>query len=168
MYLCMFAYSCRKDIQIRPILGMFMPWNQEENLESSKLRKSVLGSSTGECGYCSSETKQHRKTASNQKLFVSKRRLQEQRPQPRKQSRVWVPVKMISVAQKLCIIEKRLQDQSCLFRRGDYRNKGQNPQNLSWVWVPLKLFFVAQKLSMIEQHQDQSCLFWQGDYNVNI
>jgi hypothetical protein len=39
-------------------------------------------------------------------------------------------MKIVYVARKLCTIEERRQDQSCLFRRGDYRNKTQNPVKL--------------------------------------
>jgi hypothetical protein len=64
-------------------------------------------------------------------------------------------VRAVPVAQKLSTIEEQRQDRSCLFRRGDYRNEGQNPEKLSWVRVPVKIFYVAQKLSMVEeQYQD--------------
>jgi hypothetical protein len=35
-------------------------------------------------------------------------------------------MKMVSVARKLSTIEERREDQSYLFRRGDYRNRGHN------------------------------------------
>jgi hypothetical protein len=35
---------------------------------------------------------------------------------------------MVSVDLKLSTIEERRQDQSCLSRRADYRNKGRNPE----------------------------------------
>jgi hypothetical protein len=34
-------------------------------------------------------------------------------------------MKMVLVARKLSIIEERRHDQSCLFRRGDYRSQKQ-------------------------------------------
>jgi hypothetical protein len=37
-------------------------------------------------------------------------------------------VRALSVARKLSTIEERRQDQSCLFGRGDYRNKRQTPK----------------------------------------
>jgi hypothetical protein len=38
-----------------------MPWNKEEILERSEVRKSVLDSSPSEGGFCSSETKHDRR-----------------------------------------------------------------------------------------------------------
>jgi hypothetical protein len=75
----MFAYSSRTDKPICTKLCMLIPWDEEEILEGSKLRKSVLSSSPGEGGSCSSETKHDRRTAPRPELFVSARRLQEQR-----------------------------------------------------------------------------------------
>jgi hypothetical protein len=56
-----------------------------------------------------------------------------------KVSWVRVPVTAVCVARKLITIEERRQDQSCLFQRADYRNKGHNPANLSWVRVPVRM-----------------------------
>jgi hypothetical protein len=50
---------------------------------------------------------------------------------PGKFSYVQAPVRVIAVAQKLSTIEERLQEQSCLFQKGDYRIKGHNPINMS-------------------------------------
>jgi hypothetical protein len=36
-------------------------------------------------------------------------------------------MKIVSIAWKLIMIEELCKDQSCLFWRGDYGNKGQNP-----------------------------------------
>jgi hypothetical protein len=84
----------------------------------------------------------------------------------RKGSWVRFPVRAVPVAQKLSTIEERRQDQSYLFRRGDYRNKDHNPpKKLSWVPFPVKTVSVARKLSTIEElRQDQSCLFRRGCY----
>jgi hypothetical protein len=38
-----------------------------------------------------------------------------------------------------------------LFRRGDYRKRGNDPEKLSWVRFPVKMFSVARKLSTIEE-----------------
>jgi hypothetical protein len=74
-------------------------------------------------------------------------------------------VKTDQTAEKLSIIGKWHQDQSCLFWQEDYWNKDHNIEKLSWFRVPVKMVSVAQKLSMIEErHQGQSCLFQQGDY----
>jgi hypothetical protein len=58
-------------------------------------RKSVLGSSPGEGGFCSSVTKHDRRREPGTKLFVSLGRLQEQRLQTRKVSWVRAPVQML-------------------------------------------------------------------------
>jgi hypothetical protein len=47
-------------------------------------KKIVLSSSTSEGGPCSSETKNNRRTVLRPKLFISKSRVQKQRPQSRK------------------------------------------------------------------------------------
>jgi hypothetical protein len=49
---------------------------------------------------------------------------------PEKLSWVRFPAKMVPVARKISTIEERRQDQSCLFRRGDHRNKGHNTEKL--------------------------------------
>jgi hypothetical protein len=84
IYVCIFAYRSRTDTPICTKLGMPIPRDQKEILGRSKLRKSVLSSSPGEGGSCSSESKHNRRTAPRPKFFVSKRRLQKQRLQPRK------------------------------------------------------------------------------------
>jgi hypothetical protein len=61
-----------------------MPWDQKEILERSKLREIVLSSSPSEGGSYRSETKHYRKKAARPKLYISVRRLQEKRTQPRK------------------------------------------------------------------------------------
>jgi hypothetical protein len=64
---------------------------------------------------------------------------------------VRVPVRAVPVVRKLSKIEERRQDQSCLRRRGDYRDEGQNHENLSWVRLPVKLVHVPRKLSTTEK-----------------
>jgi hypothetical protein len=59
------------------------------------------------------------------------------------------PVKMISVALKLSTTEERRQDQSCLFRRGDYRIRGHNPENPFWVRDPVKVLGLGIIVPMI-------------------
>jgi hypothetical protein len=57
-------------------------------------------------------------------------------------------MKMVSVARKPSTIEERCQDQSCLFRRGDYKNKGRSTETLSWVRVlTRRIISVTRKLS---------------------
>jgi hypothetical protein len=102
---------------------MLMPWNQQKILERSKLQNSVLGSSPGEGGFCSLETKQDRRRKQRQKLLVLMRRLQEQGHTPKKTVLCLSPGNMVSVAQKLSTIEKQQQDRSSLSWQGDYRNK---------------------------------------------
>jgi hypothetical protein len=120
---CIFTYSSWTEKPICTKIGILIPWATEEIFERSKLRKNVLSSNPSEGGSCSSETKHDRRTASRPKLFVSKRRLQKQRPQPRKLHWVRVPVKTVSAARKLSTIENST-DQSFFFWWGDYRNKG--------------------------------------------
>jgi hypothetical protein len=54
---------------------------------------------------------------------------------------VQVPV-VVSAAWKLGEIDEQRQGQSCLFRQGNYRNKGYNPEELSCVRVPMKISLV--------------------------
>jgi hypothetical protein len=79
---CMFTYRSGRDKPNCPKFGMIMPLNQEEILEGSKLQKSVLRLSPGEGGFCSSETKYDRRRP--EARVISTRKLQEQRPLPRK------------------------------------------------------------------------------------
>jgi hypothetical protein len=76
MCVCVFTYSAKKDIKICTKLGMLILWDQEEYLERLKLRKSDLRPSSGEGSSYSSETKQERRKAPRQKLFVSAERRQ--------------------------------------------------------------------------------------------
>jgi hypothetical protein len=62
---------------------MLIPSDQEENTGGSKLWKSVQSSIPDTDVSCSSETK-HGSMAPRIKLFVSKRRLQKQKSEPRK------------------------------------------------------------------------------------
>jgi hypothetical protein len=101
----------------------------EKKDRGSKLRKSVLSSFPGEGVSCSSETKHDRRTAPRRKLFVSKRRLQKQRPEPRKLYLVRLPTKMISVVRKLSTIEERRQVQSYLFGEEITGTKVTTPKN---------------------------------------
>jgi hypothetical protein len=155
----MYACSSRMNKSICRKLGTRMPWNKEEMLEKSELRKSVM-------------------------------------------------VRVVSVARKLLTIEDRCQDQSYLFRRGDYRDKattpkicsgwsrvkngffssetkhfitapwpkllasagrsqkqGHNSENLYWVRVPVKIFFVARYVrKTYERWHEQSCFYRLGYY----
>jgi hypothetical protein len=88
MYVCarvcvrMLTSSSRTDKPICTKLGMLISWDQEENIERSKLRKCVLNSSPDESGSCSSESKDDKRTAPGPKPFDSASRLQNQRLQP--------------------------------------------------------------------------------------
>jgi hypothetical protein len=82
MYVCLCVYICtlraqRKDMPICYIASMLISSNHEEISERTKLRKSVLGSSSAEGGFRSSETKHDRRTAPRPKLFATAKRLQE-------------------------------------------------------------------------------------------
>jgi hypothetical protein len=63
MYICMYAYSSRRDKLICTKRGMLIPWDQEENIGKSELRKAVMCSIPGEDGSCCLETKNDRTTA---------------------------------------------------------------------------------------------------------
>jgi hypothetical protein len=63
----------------------------------------------------------------------TRKRFQKGKNSEKKVPWVRVPVRVVSVARKLRTIEERRQDQSCLFRREDYRNKSHNSAKLSWV-----------------------------------
>jgi hypothetical protein len=53
----------------------------------------------------------------------------------------------------LCIFGTKLDRrttprQSCFYRQGYYRNRGQNPKNLSWVRVSVKIvIYIARKIN---------------------
>jgi hypothetical protein len=49
-------------------------------------------------------------------------------------------MKMISAGRKVNTIEERRRNESCLYQRGDYRNKGYNPENY-WVRMLVKIVF---------------------------
>jgi hypothetical protein len=51
---------------------------------------------------------------------------------------------IVSLAQKQSVIQERRQDQSCLFRRGDYKNKGNNEESPSLVQVLVKTVSLAR------------------------
>jgi hypothetical protein len=62
-------------------------------------------------------------------------------------------MRVVPVFRKLSTIEGRRQEQSCLFRRGDHRNKGHDPERLSWVRFLTRMVSVARKLSAIEERR---------------
>jgi hypothetical protein len=64
-------------------------------------------------------------------LFLETRKRIQKRGNSENLSLIRVPMNIVSVARKLSTIEERRQDQSCLFRKGDYRNKGRKPRNCS-------------------------------------
>jgi hypothetical protein len=55
-------------------------------------------------------------------------------------------VRAVPVARKLSTIEERRQEQSCLSRRGDYRNEGQKSEKVSWVRVSVKMLGLGIKI----------------------
>jgi hypothetical protein len=54
-------------------------------------------------------------------------------------------------AERLRTIEEPRPDQSCLLRRGDYRNKYHNPEKSSWTCVPVKIFSVTRRPIKIQE-----------------
>jgi hypothetical protein len=107
----MFAYISITDKPICTKLGMLIPWDQEENT-GQNVGKGVLSSSTGEGGSCRLETKHDRRTVPRPKLFVSERRLQEQRSNP-KICALFESQWRWSVSRKLSTIKEQRQDQLC-------------------------------------------------------
>jgi hypothetical protein len=102
MWMRMLAYRSRKEIPISRKPRMLIPWEQEKISGRLRLRRSVLSSSSAEGGSCSSETKHRKRTTPRPKLFVSSRRLQEQRLQVRKKmSWVRVSINIFSAFRKL-------------------------------------------------------------------
>jgi hypothetical protein len=78
--------------------------------------------------------------------------------------RVWFLTRILPVAWKLSKIEEWRQDRSCLFWRGECKNKAHNSRNFLGSILG-KDVFVAQKLSTIEKWcQGENCLFGRGDY----
>jgi hypothetical protein len=57
-------------------------FEQEITETKAETPKTVLGLNSGEDCFCSSETKQDRRTAPRPKLLASERRLHKQRPEP--------------------------------------------------------------------------------------
>jgi hypothetical protein len=144
---------------------MLIPWDQQENTGGSKLRKSVLRSIPGEYVSCSSETKHDRRMVPRLKLFVSKRRLRKQRPEPRKTVLGSIPSKdgfcssdtkhdrRTGPKPKLFVSKRRLQEQTPQHR------------NLSWVRVLTRMFYAAPKLSTREERrQGKICSIRKEDY----
>jgi hypothetical protein len=87
------------------------------------------------------------------KLFVSKRRLQKERPPPRK-------TVLNFIADRFCSLERKHNRRTAprpkLFvstRR--LEKKGHNPE-LSWVRVPMKMFSVARKLSTVFRRKERN------------
>jgi hypothetical protein len=131
-----FAYSSRTDIPICTKLGMFIPWDQEEISERSKLQKNVLSSGHGEGSFCTRKVTTVEDRRQDPSGFFSARS-QKQRPQTQKLPWVRVPAKIFPVIWKLMMIEDRYK-QRCLFWR-DKRNKCHNHEKISWVWVLVKM-----------------------------
>jgi hypothetical protein len=122
---CMFAYSSRTETPICTI-GI-IPWDQEEILERSKIRKFVQGSSTGEYGSCSSETMHDRRTAPRSKLF--RRGDHRNRGHNHEKSILGSsPGESAFVAWKQH--DRRMEPKKRLFRRGDYRSNGHKPKTV--------------------------------------
>jgi hypothetical protein len=65
----MFAYGSRTAIPIPPKLGKIIYWNQKKISERSEFRRSVLGLSPSEEGFCITEIKQDKRRAPRTKLF---------------------------------------------------------------------------------------------------
>jgi hypothetical protein len=116
----MFAYSSRRDKPISTKLDMLIACDKKESEGGSNRQKNFLSSIPGEGDSCSSETMHDKRTAPRLKLFVLQRRLQEQRPKPRKTvlgSNPDEDVFRISETK-----HHRTAQRAKLFLQGDYRN----------------------------------------------
>jgi hypothetical protein len=140
MFMCLFVcfYVCsliaREWIhRLAPNLACLLFETTKITWEGQCSGKYVLSSILDEGGSSDSETKHDRRTAPRSKLFVSKRRLNKRRIQPRKSVLSSIPNEDCFVVRKLSTTEEWSQDKSCLFQRGDYRNKGHDTEKLSWV-----------------------------------
>jgi hypothetical protein len=86
----------------------------------------ALSSSSGEDGFCSSETKHNRNMATRPTLFISARILQEQRPQLRKTVLGSSPDEVVFCSSETKNDKRTAPKPKFLFRGKEYRNKGQN------------------------------------------
>jgi hypothetical protein len=82
LYVCLAI--AREEINRFTNLACSFPETRKRTQEGQNSGESVLSSILDEGCSCSSETKHNRRTTQKTKLFVSKRILQKQRPQPRK------------------------------------------------------------------------------------
>jgi hypothetical protein len=103
--------------------------DQGEISERSKLLKIVLSSSPSEGGFCSSETKHDRRTARRSKLFVAVRKLQKERPEPRKTVLGSSDGENAFVAWKLRTIEEWNLDNIVCFAEEITGSKVTNPKS---------------------------------------
>jgi hypothetical protein len=79
-------------VYLAPNLSTVKEWSQDQSScfggkvteTHATTTKKFLGWSSGEDGFCSSETKRYRRKATKPDLFFSTRRLQKLKPQPRK------------------------------------------------------------------------------------
>jgi hypothetical protein len=110
--------------------------------QSCKNFEKYSGFDSPDSDFCSSETVQDGRTARRPKLFVSARRLQEQRRNPEKLSWVRVSVSMIYVASKLSTMEEQRQNKRFCFG-GDIT--GICVTNPKTVWVR----FLVKKLDLV-------------------
>jgi hypothetical protein len=105
----MFTYSSKWIHEFAPNLACLFLDTRKIFLKGQNSKKVVMSSSPRKGDACSSETKHNRRMAPRPKMFVSRRRLQRGH-NLKKQSLVRVPVKMISVAQKISMIKEHCQD----------------------------------------------------------
>lgn len=131
-----------------PILAIYS-WNELRESQKSQLQQ-LLGLMPNEDGFCSLGTTRNRRTMTRSKLFVSARKLWEQRPQLQKlvlgsstseDGFKSSGTKRDRTAQTLSIIEERCQNQSYFFQ-GRKKTQEQMPQpqkncpgfNFQWIW----------------------------------
>jgi hypothetical protein len=137
MFICVCSLVAREGKnQFAPNLACLFPETRKRTLESQN-SGSFQSSSPGKGGSCSSETKHDRGPAPRPKLFVSERKLQEQR-------RIRGKTLLSSIPGEggFCCSEtlhdRRTARRTKLFRRGDHKNYGHKPENF-WVRVSVKM-----------------------------
>jgi hypothetical protein len=116
---------------------MLIPWHQEEILERSKLRKTVLSSSPNEDSVLSVAQKLSTVVEQRQGQICLLRRGDYRNRGHNAKELSWAPapVKMFSVFWKLMMVEEDDEERHCLFRQRDCRKKHQNIEKVFWVRV---------------------------------
>jgi hypothetical protein len=164
--LCVCSLIAREWINLSaPNLTCLFLDTRKRTWEGQNFWKGAMSSISGEGVSSISETKHGRRMVPRPKLFVSKRRLQKQRPEHPK-----IVLSSILSKDGFCSSDtkhnRRTASRPNLFvsKKRLYKQKPQH-RKLSWVRILTRKFYVAPKLSANEQRrQGKICLFRRGDY----